>query len=148
MTHELPWQTLIGIAQKDTDTAAQTLGHAVAKHAEAQIQLDMLLKYRDEYQGTLGAHTQNGLSIDSLKNHRNFIGRLESIIHQQREIVSRAKQQIASCQKEWQQRFRKLKSFDTLAQRQNRIDMQHLAKLEQCLLDEHSALHFRRHRHE
>jgi flagellar FliJ protein len=148
MTHELPWQTLIGVARKDTDTAAQTLGHAVAKHAEAQTQLDMLLKYRDEYQGTLGTHSQNGLSIDSLKNHRGFIERLESIILQQHEIVAKAKQHIVSCQKQWQQRFCKLKSFDTLAQRQTRIDMRHLAKREQGLLDEHSALHFRRHRHE
>ena len=148
MTHELPWQTLIGVAQKDTDTAAQTLGHAVAKHVEAQTQLDMLIKYRDEYQGALGTHTQSGLSIDSLKNHRGFIERLESAILQQHEIVSKAKQHIVSCQKEWQQRFCKLKSFDTLAQRQTRIDMRHLANREQHLLDEHSALHFRRHRHE
>ncbi|MEQ1591652.1 MAG: flagellar export protein FliJ [Thiobacillaceae bacterium] len=148
MSHQLPWQTLIEIAQKETDTAAQTLGHAVSQHQEAQNQLDMLLKYRDEYQGTLGAHSQNGLSIDSLKNHRGFIERLESVIQKQHEIVTREKQHIGTCRQVWQEQFYKMKSFATLAQRQAKTELQRRAKQEQRQLDEHTALRFQHKRHD
>ncbi len=148
MNHKLPWPTLIELAQRETDAAAQALGHAVAKHVEAQTQLEMLTQYRDEYRDSLGTHTQLGVSIASLNNHRAFIDRLESVIRQQRDAVELAKIAIGHCQKEWQQRFCKLKSFDTLAQRQAKAVAHHHAKLEQRQLDEHAAQAFRRHRHE
>jgi flagellar FliJ protein len=144
MKNRLPWNDLIALAQRETDAAAQALGHAIARHAEARAQLDMLNRYRDEYLDTLDASAQQGVSIASLNNRRAFIDRLEAVIGQQRSAVEQAEAAVGRCQKAWQQRHARLKSFDTLAAREADAHARQHARQEQRQTDEFAAQAHRR----
>lgn len=142
MPTSMPWHHLIDAAQQRVDNAARTLADAVNRHTAAQQQLDMLTTYRAEYQAALGTHSQSGVSITRLNNHRQFIDKLDTAIGQQQEAVHQAQLQVGHHQREWQAQHRKLKSFDTLANRERQRESARHAQQEQRLLDEQAAQRF------
>lgn len=146
MPPSIPWHHLIDAAQQQVDDAARTLAEAINRHTAAQQQLDMLATYRAEYQTALGSHSQSGVSITRLNNHRQFIDKLDTAIRQQQDVVHQAQLQVSHYQREWQARHRKLKSFDTLAHRERQRESARHAKQEQHLLDEQATQRFHHNR--
>src|SRR5450830_2083523 len=84
-------ETLIDLAQRDSDAAAKRLGAALKAVEEAEQKLQMLLGYRDDYANRLDQAQMAGITPFAYANFVAFVGKLDNAINSQKEVVKHAK---------------------------------------------------------
>ena len=139
MTKIFSLQPLVQLAQKKNDAATKKFGQLNQQQQAAQTKLDTLLQYRKEYQARFQDEVQNGMNQSDLHNFQGFIQRLDDAIAQQRRINEQMLNSVQTGRDELQDTQRKMKSFDTLAQRHMENERKLEAKSEQRLQDEHTG---------
>jgi flagellar FliJ protein len=138
-----PLQTLLELSHSNLDEAARKLGRLLANEQETEKTLALLERYREEYEERFRQAAHEGLSREQWGNYRAFLGRLDEAIAQQRALVAASKRRTADGQREWLDKRKRVKAFDTLSQRHRANAAHEAAKREQHLLDEHAAKSFR-----
>jgi flagellar FliJ protein len=129
-------QPLVHLAQQKNDAATKKLGQLNHQQQTAQQKLDALLQYRKDYQLKFQEEAKNGMSPADMKNFQDFIGRLDQAIQQQTAVAEKAKVGVQNGRNELMDTTRKMKSFDTLAQRHADAEKKLEAKNEQRTQDE------------
>lgn len=136
MSKPFPLQTLLDLAQADSNTAAARLGALNGHDREMQQRLQLLLEYRNEYAAHLARAAKVGMSSVDWRNFRGFIDKIDAAIAQQRESVAQAKNEVQTGQHHWHAQQRKLKSFDTLSARHRSVELKRESRQEQKEQDE------------
>lgn len=131
--------TLIDLANKETDEAAKLLGAALRGGEEADQKLDLLMQYRDDYAARCQSSLATGISTTHFNNFQVFMQKLDHAIVGQQKVVSDAKQRIAQARAAWQACEQKKMSFVTLADRANKESARRELWLDQKQNDEHAA---------
>jgi flagellar FliJ protein len=131
MSKPFPLQTLLDLAQVDSETAAARLGVLNGHDREMEQRLQLLLDYRSEYTAHLAHAARAGMNSVNWRNFREFIDKIDTAIAQQRESVAQAKHQVQTGQHHWHAQQRKLKSFDTLSQRHRSAERRAESRQEQ-----------------
>jgi flagellar protein FliJ len=139
MTKTFSLQPLLHLARQRNDAAIRRLGMLNQNHQAAQGKLDMLQQYRRDYQQKLQHAEKNGLELQDLRNFQDFIYRLDDAIAQQNTAVMQAQLALQQGRSELTETQRRMKSYDTLAQRHNDAEKKLSAKIEQQIQDEHSG---------
>jgi flagellar FliJ protein len=132
-------ETLIGLAQRDTDAAAKKLGAELAAVDEANQKLTMLHGYRDDYAHKLEAAQMNGITPLAYHNFVAFMGKLDNAINGQREVIKHAEAKAAMAKTTWQAAERKRLSYRTLSERAAAETLRVENKRDQKQMDEHAA---------
>ena len=132
-------ETLIELAQTRTDDAARKLGFLNAQGLDMEAKLVLLTQYSDEYRARFQASMQQGLTASGWRNYHEFINKLDAAISQQREALILMRQRVAAGEAAWRSERRVLNSYDTLAQRQKRLQLVRQARNEQRETDERSS---------
>lgn len=132
-------QPLVHLAQQKNDAATKKLGQLNQQHQSAQDKLDALQQYRKDYQAKFQEAAQNGMAPADMRNFQDFIGRLDQAIQQQQSAIEKARVGVQTGRNELMDTTRKMKSFDTLAQRHVEAEKKLEAKNEQRAQDEHSG---------
>ena len=131
MSKPFPLQTLLNLAQVNSDTAAARLGALNGHDREMEQRLQLLLDYRGEYTAHLARVAKIGMNSVDWRNFREFIDKIDAAISLQRETVAQAKHQVQTGQHHWHAQQRRLKSFDTLSQRHRSAERKSEARQEQ-----------------
>src|SRR5262245_60106017 len=84
-----PLATLQTLAKNRSDAALNALGAALAASRTSAERLQLLEKYRNEYQQRLAAAVRNGLSATQLANYRAFLDKLDAAVTQATAEVSK-----------------------------------------------------------
>jgi flagellar FliJ protein len=129
-------QPLVHLAQQRNDAAAKKLGQLNAQHQTAQAKLDALLQFRKDYQTQFQEAAKKGMAPDDMKNFQDFIDRLDQAVQQQSAVIEKTKAGVQTGRNELIDTTRKMKSFDTLAQRHVEAEKKQEAKAEQRSQDE------------
>lgn len=132
-------QPLVHLAQQQNEAATRKLGQLNQLQQAAQTKLDTLLRYRKDYQTRFQEAVQNGMNQADLRNFQDFIARLDEAIAQQRNANEHARSQVQIGRNELLEAQRKMKSFDTLAQRHIESEKKLAEKIEQRQQDEHTG---------
>jgi flagellar protein FliJ len=132
-------QPLVHLAQQKNDAATRKLGQLNHQHQTAQSKLDALQQYRKDYQLKFQEEARHGMSPADMKNFQDFIERLDQAITQQTAVIQKTDAGVQSGRTELRDTSRKMKSFDTLAQRHVDAEKKLEAKSEQRLQDEFSG---------
>jgi flagellar protein FliJ len=132
-------QPLVHLAQQKNDAATKKLGQLNQQHQTAQQKLDALQQYRKDYQVKFQEEAKNGMAPADMKNFQDFIGRLDQAIQQQTAVIEKTKAGVQTGRSELMDATRKMKSFDTLAQRHADAEKKQEAKSEQRIQDEHTG---------
>ena len=132
-------QPLLNLAQQKNDAATRKLGQLNQQHQTAQEKLDALQQYRKDYQLKFQEEARNGMAPADMKNFQDFIGRLDQAIQQQTAVIEMTKAGVQTGRSELMDATRKMKSFDTLAQRHVDAEKKQEAKSEQRIQDEHTG---------
>lgn len=132
-------ETLIDLAQKDSDAAAKRLGVANKQVEEAEQKLDMLVGYRDEYARKLDAAQVAGITPFAYHNFVAFIGKLDNALNGQREVLKHARFKAESERKTLQESERKRLSYRTLNERAASEALKIQNKRDQKQMDDHAA---------
>ncbi len=131
-------ETLIHLAQLDTDACAKRLGQATKAVADAQQKLTMLFGYRDDYAQKLNLKGQGGMSPGTYQNFMAFMNKLDNAIHGQQDVVNMAERRVEMERKAWQEAERKRLSYGALQKRDALKQMKVEAKRDQRAMDEHA----------
>lgn len=132
-------QPLVHLAQQQNDAATKKLGQLNRQHQTAQEKLDALQQYRKDYQLKFQQEAKQGMAPADMKNFQDFIGRLDQAIQQQTAVITKTKAGVQNGRTELMDTTRKMKSFDTLAQRHVEAEKKLEAKSEQRMQDEHTG---------
>lgn len=138
--------TLIELAQRETDDAAKRLGAALKAVEEAEEKLQMLLGYRDDYATRLEQAQMAGITPMAHRNFVAFVDKLENAINGQREVIKHAEYKSGIEKTAWQGSERKRLSYRTLNERAAAEALRVENKRDQKAMDEHAArqAHFKR----
>jgi flagellar protein FliJ len=134
-------QPLVHLAHQQNDNATRKFGHLIQQQQAAQTKLHTLEQYREDYQMRLQQEIQNGINQINLRNFQNFIRRLDEAVTQQLNVLEQISRAIQAGRSELENTQRKMRSFDTLAQRHIEKEEKLEGKLEQRQQDEHSGRH-------
>jgi flagellar FliJ protein len=132
-------ETLIELAQRDSDDAAKRLGAALKEVENAQQKLNMLLGYRDDYANRLDQAQMNGITPFAYANFVAFVGKLDNAINGQQEVVKHAKYKSDLEKATWQESERKRLSYRTLNDRAAAEALKIENKRDQKMMDDHAA---------
>jgi flagellar FliJ protein len=132
-------ETLIELAQRDSDDAAKRLGAALKAVDEAQQKLQMLLGYRDDYANRLDQAQMNGITPFAYANFVAFVGKLDNAINGQQEVLKHAKYKSELEKTTWQESERKRLSYRTLNDRAAAEALKLENKRDQKMMDDHAA---------
>lgn len=131
--------TLIDLAQKDSDAAGKRLGAANKLVEEAEQKLDMLTGYRDEYARKLDAAQVAGITPFAYHNFVAFIGKLDNALDGQRDVLKHARFKADTERKTLQESERKRLSYRTLNERAASEALKVQNKRDQKQMDDHAA---------
>lgn len=142
MPKKFPLQMLLDLAQTHVDGAARNLHQLKQRWSAAEEKLQHLLGYEAEYRARLQNSTRGGVSISVFRDYRQFLGKLEVAIRQQREEVDASKRLWEEGQREWQKQKRKLSAYDTLSERHRQAQVRIETRTEQRQQDDFALKHF------
>ena len=131
--------TLIDLAHKETDEAAQRLGAALRASEEAKHKLDLLLEYRDDYAKRCQSNLVSGISATHFNNFQVFMQKLDYAILGQQKVVGGAGHYAEQARANWISCEQKKMSFVTLANRANKESARCELRRDQKQNDEHAA---------
>lgn len=129
---------LLDLAQNRNDAAARRLSELNSREQESEQKLRLLTGYRQDYQIRFQEFARNGIDQAEWRNFREFMGKLDAAIAEQRKAVANSQSRMQAGRTDWQAQQRQLKSYDTLSQRQARAETLREAKREQREQDEQS----------
>lgn len=132
-------ETLIGLAQRESDACARRLGAALKAVDEGEQKLQMLLGYRQDYADRLDQSQMNGITPFAYQNFVAFLGKLEQAINGQREVIKHARYKADMEKKAWQESERKRLSYRTLNERAALEALKIENKRDQKMMDDHAA---------
>lgn len=139
MAKQSQLQTLIELAERDTEIAAKRLGAATRAVSEAQEKLTMLFSYRDDYADKLQAKGSAGMSPQAYQNFMAFMQKLDNAISGQQDVIKMSERKVELERSAWQKAETKRMSYKALLKRSNLDLMQKMAKQDQKAMDEHAA---------
>jgi flagellar FliJ protein len=129
-------QPLVHLAQQRNDAATKKLGQLNQQHQSAQSKLDALQQFRKDYQTQFQEAAKKGMAPADMKNFQDFIDRLDQAVKQQTSAIEKAKAGVQTGRTELMDTTRRMRSFDTLAQRHLDAEKKLEAKSEQRTQDE------------
>lgn len=132
-------ETLMNLAQRETDEAAKRLGAALKGVADAEQKYQMLAGYRDEYVKKFEAAQAAGISPMAYRNFQAFMDKLDVALKGQQEMIRHAEARSAKEKEAWQASERKRMSYSTLNDRAAAEALKLEAKRDQKQMDEHAA---------
>jgi flagellar FliJ protein len=132
-------ETLIDLAQRESDACAKRLGAALKAVDEGEQKLQMLLGYRDDYANRLDAAQMGGITPLAYQNFVAFLGKLDQAIDGQREVLKHARVKADMEKKGWQESERKRLSYRTLNERAALEALALENKRDQKMMDDHAA---------
>ena len=132
-------ETLIDLAQRESDACAKRLGAALKAVDEGEQKLQMLLGYRDDYANRLDAAQMGGITPFAYQNFVAFLGKLDQAIDGQRDVLKHARVKADMEKKGWQESERKRLSYRTLTERAALEALALESKRDQKMMDDHAA---------
>jgi flagellar FliJ protein len=139
MAHPSALDTLIDLAQRETDACAKRLGAARKAVEEAEQKLQMLMGYRDDYFAKLEAAQMNGITPFAYHNFTAFLAKLDNAVNGQREVIKHAEYKAEMERTAWQESERKRLSYRTLNERAAQQALHIENKRDQKMMDDHAA---------
>jgi len=144
MAHASALETLIDLAQRESDDRAKRLGVALKAVEDGEQKLQMLMGYRDDYANRLDAAQMAGITPFAYQNFVAFLGKLEQALDGQREVLKHARTKAEMERKGWQESERKRLSYRTLNERAAQQALAIESKRDQKMMDDHAARTARR----
>ncbi len=139
MTKPFTLAPLVDLAHQKNDAATRNLGKLNQQQQNALAKMAALQQYRRDYSAQFAEAARQGMTPIDMQNFQRFIERLDQAIRQQQDEIERARTSVQKGRNELMDTTRKMKSFDTLAQRHAENEMKLEAKADQRQQDEQSG---------
>lgn len=139
MASKAQLETLMDLAQRETDDAAKRLGASLKQVDEAKQKHQMLVGFQDEYIKKFEAAQAAGITPMAYRNFVAFIEKLDTAVKGQLDMIKHAEYRSAQEKVAWQASERKRMSYSTLNDRADAAALKLENKRDQKAMDEHAA---------
>nr|WP_315261473.1 flagellar export protein FliJ [uncultured Duganella sp.] len=139
MASKAQLETLMDLAQRETDDAAKRLGASLKQVDEAKQKHEMLVGFQDEYIKKFEAAQAAGITPMAYRNFVAFIEKLDTAVKGQLDMIKHAEYRSAQEKVAWQASERKRMSYSTLNDRADAAALKLENKRDQKAMDEHAA---------
>ena len=139
MASKAQLETLMDLAQRETDDAAKRLGASLKQVDEAKQKHEMLVGFQDEYIKKFEAAQTAGITPMAYRNFVAFIEKLDTAVKGQLDMIKHAEYRSAQEKAAWQASERKRMSYSTLNDRADAAALKLENKRDQKAMDEHAA---------
>jgi flagellar FliJ protein len=139
MAHASALETLIDLAQRESDACAKRLGAALKAVEDGEQKLQMLLGYRQDYADRLDQAQMNGITPFAYANFVAFLGKLDNAINGQHEVIKHAQYKADTERKALQESERKRLSYRTLNERAAAEALAIETRRDQKMMDDFAA---------
>lgn len=130
---------LLTLAIDEREDAAKRLQSSQAAWLSAQAKMQQIDAYRGEYRNRLTANGHGGISVMQWRDFQLFLAKLDDAAMQQMQQVTDLERRYQQSLREWQEREKKVKGFETLKSRHLLDEQRHENVREQKILDEFNA---------
>ena len=135
---------VIDQARESEQAAARLLADAMGRLDQAAEKLAELENYRNEYLQGLHYKTQAGLNALQMKDYQVFLGRLDTAIRQQQQVLLGLEQETGNARQNWLREKQRLGALDKLSDRHLQREQVERERHEQAEANEHALRHWRR----
>lgn len=142
MAKHFPLQPLLEYSQHRMDLAERTLLLLRRRVDQEKQRLEELRNYRREYEQRLEGSARQGITIHLWRDFHVFLTRIGQAIEQQEQTVAQAEARWNQAHEHWLSQRRKVKAYETLAQRHHQAERQRQDKRDQRVLDEQAQKQF------
>ncbi len=132
-------ETLVTLTAQEAETAAISLGKAIATREDALQRLKMLQQLRAEYAQKLQGHMEAGVSFAAYQNFQRFLLKIDEAIAGQSAIEAAASAQADLSRQFWQAKKREGQTWELLVDRADRETQRKAVKQERKANDEFAA---------
>jgi flagellar FliJ protein len=132
-------ETLIDLAQRESDACAKRLAAALKAVEDAEQKLKMLQGYRDDYANRLDEAMMSGMTPFARQNFVAFLAKVEHAVDGQAEVIRHAQYKADKEKKAWQESERKRLSYRTLTERAAAQALALDSKRDQKMMDDYAA---------
>lgn len=139
MASKAQLETLMDLAQRETDDAAKRLGASLKQVDEAKQKHQMLVGFQDEYIKKFEAAQAAGITPMAYRNFVAFIEKLDTAVKGQLDMIKHAEYRSGQEKVAWQASERKRMSYSTLNDRADAAALKLENKRDQKAMDEHAA---------
>lgn len=139
---------VVELAEKAEREAARQLGLCQTQLGQAEVKLDELQRYRNDYQQQWASQGRSGVSGQWLMNYQRFLSQLETAIVQQQRALDWHRDSLQKAREQWQHCHVRLEGLRKLVQRyldearraHHKREQQQLDELVQRMADRHWPL--------
>lgn len=124
------------IATHKERKAAAALGESLKQREAATQRLTELQQYREEYLERFAHAARRGLTSSQALEYQVFIGKLETAIAQQEQILAQTQQDCDAHKADWRGRYTKAKAMDNAVGRMHETERRDEQRKEQVESDE------------
>jgi len=139
MASKAQLETLMDLAQRETDDAAKRLGASLKQVDEARQKHEMLEGFREEYVKKFEAAQAAGITPMAYRNFVAFMEKLDTAVKGQLDMIKHAEYRSEQEKTAWQASERKRMSYSTLNDRADAEALKLENKRDQKAMDEHAA---------
>lgn len=130
------FDTLIDLAKKRCDEAAQRLGTVMAQARDSEFKCGTLATYRDDYRARLENAIRAGVGAADLRNFQGFLFKLDEAVRQQSAESEHWRQTVETARALWQEEQKRMRSYSTIQERRLDVAARQAARGEQKQQDE------------
>lgn len=131
-------EKVAAVAKMVEQKSAVDLGQSVADHAGKRDQLQQLLEFKADYEGTLAEKSKVGISASQLQDYRLFLTKLNQAISQQTQQVQSAEEDLAAVRAQWIDKSQRKSALEHLVEERQIEQLRLREKAEQKESDERS----------
>ena len=136
------FDTLIDLAKKRCDEAAQRLGAVMAQARDSEYKCGTLAAYRDDYRLRLENAIRAGVGAADLRNFQGFLGKLDEAVRQQSAESAHWRQTVETARNLWQEEQKRMRSYSTIQERRMDLANRQAARSDQKQQDEMASRRF------
>lgn len=144
MATEKQLDTVVEVASMRRDDCLRTLGQARHALDQGQQQLEQLNSYASESQTRWNHRASQGVSVQLLHHHRQFMARIDEAARFQQDVLKRLAAEVARCERVVIEAERELAALNKYADRKRQTALNALERQDQKLNDEMAANAHRR----
>jgi len=136
MAKPFQFEFLLHLAVDKREEAAQGIGVAANRLAQARDRQAQVEAYREEYRVRLTDTGMRGIRVFQWNDFQMFLGRLDTAVEQQVAEVTRCEQALEMAKAAWLDCEREVKAYETLRERHMDRESKREARFDQKLSDE------------
>ncbi|MDZ5473481.1 flagellar export protein FliJ [Bacillus sp. 31A1R] len=136
MGYAFKFNKILSLKEREKDEAFSTYNDSVKKFEDVAQKLYELLKKKEDLELYQSTKLTNGLSVQEIRHHQQFIGNLEKTIEHQQKMVINARNRMSYFQEKLMEKNIEVKKYEKIREKDSIQFLEAVKSLEGKQMDD------------